>query len=977
MNLPTGFQKFLLLVAFLAPGVWIFREAVFTSRAFVFRDAAHYYQPLFAWAASEWGNGRLPLWNPYDNAGIPAAADPTTSAFYPGKLLFVLPVGFGARYKLYLLTHVFLAGATASFVARRWGASPIASTACGLSYAYGGSVVFQYCNAVYLVGAAWLPLAVWTIDGLIRYRRTAWVVGLGAVLAMMILGGDPQTAYHAGLVALLGLILRWRRISRHQVRPPRHKQTNAPTKPVSPALPSPALLSSVKPPPPPAGSAGLFDPTPLCEVAAQVERGSHVRWTGLLREETITDAPSCAVQRNRLLLLAAAAGMAGLFAAIQVLPAIQAAQRSYRTSFDAPRSLYELPKFLGRSDRPSGAQIAAGLLAAPTAGTHYAHVYDFSVGPWRWAEMIWPNFSGQLFPVHRRWTAAIPAEGRTWTPSLYFGLAPLIAALAAWRWRGGAWRARWMTWTVALAMVAALGWYGAGWLWLELRNALFGAHVGSSPLGGPVGGLYWFMVQLLPGYVSFRYPAKWLTVAALALSLLAAQGWDAVFAGQSLRARRVTLALLLLSLAGLAVWAAIRPYWNGWMQSVPPDALLGPLDADGAARGLLFAFLHTMALAALLLFLMRRGSQTNAQAAATLAVLLTAVDLAAAHGWIAPTAPQENWTRTSPAVAAIAADAQSAAAASFRVYRASPRGWSPPSWRQASSPQRQVDGQDWDQATLFPRYHLLTRTPLVGVSSALGAADFQAFFAVAREHGFRRPDGVTEPAPEALAVLGVSHVLLPRDAQLPGGTLAARSLGTGDLENVSLWRVSPALPRVWTVDRLVRLPELTDDAPQSLLHRTREVLFTEGRWRDFRHQAVIETNADISAITQETPLPLQPASCQLVVDTPQRQEIELDLGAPQLLVIGDYYDEDWRAYYHSTNGPTQRLPIWRTNRVLRGVWLPAGKGRLVLVYRPTLFYFGAIITAATWLLSLTWAAYAYLRPSRSHAQPSQQPRAIN
>jgi hypothetical protein len=211
VNASRAKTRILLAACFLAPLAWVFGEAIFTPRLFVFRDAAHYYYPLFQWAAQEWSQGRMPLWNPYENCGAPALADPTTSVFYPGKLLFVLPLDFATRYKLYILSHVLMAGGTACFAARRWNASPEAATACGISYAFGGSVVFQYCNVVYLVGAAWLPLAFWTADGLLRHRRLAWASGLGAVLAMMVLGGDPQTAYHAGLVAVLGLWIGRRR----------------------------------------------------------------------------------------------------------------------------------------------------------------------------------------------------------------------------------------------------------------------------------------------------------------------------------------------------------------------------------------------------------------------------------------------------------------------------------------------------------------------------------------------------------------------------------------------------------------------------------------------------------------------------------------------------------------------------------------------------------------------------------------------
>ena len=77
------------------------------------------------------------------------------------------------------------------------------ATLGGLSYAFGGPVLFLYSNAIYLVGAAWLPLGFLAADGWLR--RGGRCVGgwLAVVLAMQFLGGDLQTAYALGLFAAL------------------------------------------------------------------------------------------------------------------------------------------------------------------------------------------------------------------------------------------------------------------------------------------------------------------------------------------------------------------------------------------------------------------------------------------------------------------------------------------------------------------------------------------------------------------------------------------------------------------------------------------------------------------------------------------------------------------------------------------------------------------------------------------------------
>jgi hypothetical protein len=912
VNVRTAITRIAFTACFLAPLVWIFADAIFTSRLFVFRDAAHYYHPLFQWCAREWGEGRIPLWNPYENSGTPTIADPTASVFYPGKLLFALPLEFGTRYKIYILSHVLMAGGVAFLVARRWNASPAAATACGMSYAFGGSIVFQYCNVVYLVGAAWLPLAFYTADGLLRQRRWTWVVGLGSVLAMMVLGGDPQTAYHAGLIALLGLFLRRRRISR-------------------------------------------TDKQPACRLPLRKRGLSFGR---------------------RALLLACAGLMAALFAAVQIIPSAHWTRRSERAVFDTPRRLAEIPEWLARSptDGASERTLGAGLqsvIAPPAPGTHHEHIFQFSIAPWRWAEFFWPNFSGRSFPVHRRWIQAIPAEGRLWTPSLYVGLAPIIAALAAWRVRGGPFRTQWLSWTALLALLAALGWYGLGWLWLELQHTMGHDVAAESNIGAPTGGLYWLLVNVLPGYVYFRYPAKWLTIASLAISLLAARGWDATFLQRSNKAKRLLIAVGLLSLAGVAAAVAVRPLWNTWMSVVPPDDLFGPLDRDGAWRDLFFSFVHAAVLCGCLLAVMRfkvagtlrvpsaarlsrvQSADGTRSVPATFVMFITAFDLAVAQGWMVPTAPAEIWKRSSAAAITIRRDAKQIANAEIRVFRASQARWLPPQWAQSSSPQRNVEGLIWDHASLYPKHNLLAELPLVESSGSMAAADYAALFKVAREQGPRRGDGIREPAPQVLNLLAANYAVLPRDARLRGGNVLAPDW-EGDLWNVAVWRSGSDLARAWIADRVVQFPELQEQSPSALAQRTRDVLFDKGRWRDFRPTAVIEiSTTDLELTPSADPTVLN--QCRIVACQPQRVDIDVELSRPGLLVLADFYDDDWQASYVPGNdGGPRPIQMVRTNRVQRGVWLPAGSGRVIFGYRPTGFYVGAGISAFAWLGLLIW-----------------------
>ncbi len=126
--LPFTFGLLLLLFGF--------RAVLFQDEQFAYRDAAHFYYPLYLRVQQEWAAGRWPLWNPWQNAGMPMLGLPMTAVFYPGKVLYaVLPYAWATR--LYVVAHVALAFAGMFALARVWKQSANAAGLAALSYAFG------------------------------------------------------------------------------------------------------------------------------------------------------------------------------------------------------------------------------------------------------------------------------------------------------------------------------------------------------------------------------------------------------------------------------------------------------------------------------------------------------------------------------------------------------------------------------------------------------------------------------------------------------------------------------------------------------------------------------------------------------------------------------------------------------------------------------------------------------------------------
>ena len=167
-----------------------------------FRDSANLYFPMFEAIDTAWDQGKVPLWNPFCNFGMPLVADGTSSVFYPGKAIFAARfLDYPCRYGIYMGLHVLLAAASTYWLARSMRCRRSGATIAAIAFAFGAPVVFQATNVIYLVSAAWLPIAVLGVWRFLHAQRIAWSLLAAVACAMMILGGDPQMVYHAGLIA--------------------------------------------------------------------------------------------------------------------------------------------------------------------------------------------------------------------------------------------------------------------------------------------------------------------------------------------------------------------------------------------------------------------------------------------------------------------------------------------------------------------------------------------------------------------------------------------------------------------------------------------------------------------------------------------------------------------------------------------------------------------------------------------------------
>ncbi|MEW6270959.1 MAG: YfhO family protein [Thermodesulfobacteriota bacterium] len=183
-----------------------------------------------------------------------------------------------------------------------------------------------------------------------------------------------------------------------------------------------------------------------------------------------------------------------------------------------------------------------------------------------------------------------------------------------------------------------------------------------------------------------------------------------------------------------------------------------------------------------------------------------------------------------------------------------------------------------------------------------------------------------ERHPELAALMGVGLVAVPRsyaDVMARHGFVPVRALPPND---VLLYR--EPVPRARIVHRATAA---ADEAASFAL--------TVEPGRDLAATAVVETTDPLPELA--VPQGRAREDARIVVDLPERVEIEATLAAPGLLVLTDTWYPGWRA---EVDGGER--PILRADYAFRAVALPAGTHRVVFRYQPASLRIGAAISAA-------------------------------
>jgi len=178
----------------------------FWNNAIVFRDTFVLYGPAKFQIAEAIKAGLFPGWDPSQYLGMPLAADVVRGVFYPLNLIYLL-LPFEPAHRLFVLVHYPLAAIFMDLFLRRRGMARAPALLGALAFALSGYMVGQHGNLPFLIGPAWAPLAFYFMDRALG-EGVKWSAGVGAVLALQVLGGEPQSAMITAAV-IGGWVILW------------------------------------------------------------------------------------------------------------------------------------------------------------------------------------------------------------------------------------------------------------------------------------------------------------------------------------------------------------------------------------------------------------------------------------------------------------------------------------------------------------------------------------------------------------------------------------------------------------------------------------------------------------------------------------------------------------------------------------------------------------------------------------------------
>ena len=178
-----------------------FPQVLLGLQTFIVRDFGFFSFPVACYQRECFWHWKLPLWNPYNNCGVPFLAQWNTMALYPPALIYLLlPLEWSLSF--FSLLHLFWAGLGMFYLAHRWTGNRLAAAAAGLIFAFNGLSLNLLMWPSHIATLSWMPWVVLTVERAWEEGRHRLVVA-ALVGTLQMLAGGPETILFTWIILLM------------------------------------------------------------------------------------------------------------------------------------------------------------------------------------------------------------------------------------------------------------------------------------------------------------------------------------------------------------------------------------------------------------------------------------------------------------------------------------------------------------------------------------------------------------------------------------------------------------------------------------------------------------------------------------------------------------------------------------------------------------------------------------------------------
>lgn len=160
----------------------------------------------------------LPLWNPYNGAGMPLLATMHVGFLTPFNSFFIFLPGQLA-WALYIMIQPFLIGLFTYLFCRKIGLSFKATIFSALTFILSGFVITRLIFGEYIYTLSMLPLILYLIESYLQNNKNRLILLLPPAILFLFISGQPQIILYVLVFSTFYLLYRWEQVRKNDCIP--------------------------------------------------------------------------------------------------------------------------------------------------------------------------------------------------------------------------------------------------------------------------------------------------------------------------------------------------------------------------------------------------------------------------------------------------------------------------------------------------------------------------------------------------------------------------------------------------------------------------------------------------------------------------------------------------------------------------------------------------------------------------------------